>query len=84
MPRTLTSKLYPKHPKKTVLGMLKDSTKLVDSGLMLGGRMELASAISRKAQDADNGAQYISIMDLGPSIARFDSVDTNINGSTKP
>ena len=56
IPRGLTSKLYPKHPKKTVLGTLKDGTKLVASGLMLGGGMELASAISRKAQEADNGA----------------------------
>ena len=58
--------------------------KLVASGFMLGGEMELAGAISRKAQEADNGAQYISITDLGPSIAQFYSVDANTNRSTKP
>ena len=84
MPRTLTSKLYPKHPKKALVGTLKDSTKLIASGIMLGGGMEIAGAISRKAQDADNGAQYISFTDLGPSIARFDSVDADTSGSAKP
>ena len=86
MPRGLTSKLYPKNPKKSVICTLKDGTKLIASGLMLGGGMELAGAISRKAQgaDTDNGAQYISFTDLGPAIARFDSVDANTNTSTKP
>ena len=86
MPRGLTSKLCPKNPKKSVIGTLKDGTKLIASGLMLGGGMELAGAISRKAQsaDTDNGAQYISFTDLGPSIARFDSVDANTNTSARP
>ena len=48
--------LSPKHPKKTILGTLKDGTKLVGAGLMLGARTELAGHISRKAQEADNGA----------------------------
>ena len=58
MPRGLTSKLYPKNPKKSVIGTLKDGTKLLASGLMLGGGMELVGEISRKVQgaDTDNGA----------------------------
>ena len=48
--------------------------------------MEIAGAISRKSQSAetDNGAKYISFTDLGPSIARFDSVDANTNAPTRP
>ena len=86
MRRGLISKFYSKNPKKSVIGTLKDGTKLIASGLMLGGGMELAGAISRKAQgaDTDNGTQYISFTDLGPSIARFDSVDADTNGSAKP
>ena len=53
---------------------------------MFGGGMEIAGAIARKSQSAetDNGAQYISFTDLGPSIARFDSVDANTNTPTRP
>ena len=86
MPKSLTSTLWPKNPKKTVVGSLKDGTKLLASGLMFGGGMEIAGAIARKSQSAetDNGAQYISFPDLGPSIAIFDSVDKDTNGSAKP
>ena len=86
MPRSLSSKLWPKNPKKSVVGGLKDGTKLLASGLMFGGGMEIAGAIARKSQSAetDNGAQYISFTDLGPSIARFDSVDANTNAPTRP
>ena len=48
----------------------------------MGGGMEIAGHISEKAQEADIGAQYIIITDLGPSIARFDSVEANTNGSS--
>ena len=82
IPRGLTLRLSPKHPKKTILGTLKDGTKLVGAGLLMGGGMEIAGHISRKAQEADNGAQYITITDLGPSIACFDSVEANTDGSS--
>ena len=86
MPRGLTSKLWPKNPKKILVGSLKDGTKLLASGLLFGGGMEIAGAIARKSQSAetDNRAQYISFTDLGPSIARFDSVDANTNAPTRP
>ena len=80
IPRKLTSRFSPKHPKKTILGTLKDGTKLVRAGLLLGARTEIAGHISRKAQEADDGAQYITITDLGPSIACFDSVEANNDG----
>merc|ERR1712240_690559 len=53
---------------------------------MFGGGMEIAGVITRKSQsaEADNGAQYISLTDSGPAIARFDSVDTNTNVPTRP
>ena len=80
--RKLTSRLSPIHPKKTILGTLKDGTKLVAAGLLMGGGAEIAGHISRKAMEADNGAQYITITDLGPSIACFDSIEANTDGSS--
>ena len=47
----------------------------------MGAGAEVAGHISSKAQEADDGAQYITITDLGPSIARFDSVDATTDGS---
>ena len=73
--------LSPKHPKKTILGTLKSGTKFLGAGLLMGAGAELAGHISSKAQQADDGAQYITITDLGPSIARFDSVEANTDGS---
>ena len=81
IPRKLTSRLFPKYPKKTVLGTLKSGTKFLGAGLLMGAGAELAGHISSKAQQAD-GAQYITITDLGPSIARFDSVEANTDGSS--
>ena len=81
IPRKITSRLSPKHPKKTILGTLKSGTKFVGAGLLMGAGAEIAGHISSKAQQADDGAQYITITDLGPSIARFDSVEANTDGS---
>ena len=77
----LTSRFSLKHPKKTILGTLKDGTKLVAAGLLRGSGAEIVGHISRKAQEAEDGAQYITITDLGPSIACFDSVEANTDGS---
>ena len=85
-PKSLFNKQWPRHPKKKLVGGLKDSGKMLASGLLFGGGMEMAGAIARKSQSAktDNGAQYISLTDYGPAIARFDSVDANTNASTGP
>ena len=48
----------------------------------MGAGAEIAGHISSKAQEADDGAQYITITDLGLSIARFDSVEANTDGSS--
>ena len=72
IPRRLTKKLSPKNGKKTILGTLKIGTKLVGAGLLMGAGAEVARHISSKAQEADDGAQYITITDLGLSIAHFD------------
>ena len=81
IPRRLTKKLSPKNGKKTILGTLKTGTKFVGAGLLMGAGAEVAGYISSKATETDDGAQYITITDLGPSIARFDSVEANTDGS---
>ena len=62
-PRSFSNKLWPRHPKKKLVGALKGSGKMLASGLMFGGGLELAGAISRKSQgtEANNGAQIISL-----------------------
>ena len=59
---------------------------MLASGLLFGDGLEMAGAIARKSRntEADNGAQYISLTDYGPAIARFDSVDANTNAPTGP
>ena len=54
---------------------------MLASGLMFGGGLELAGAIARKSQgtEANNGAQIISLSNYGPTIAKFDSVDSTTN-----
>ena len=81
IPRKITSRLSPKNPKKTILGTLKSGTKFLRAGLLMGAGAEVAGHISSKAQQADDGAQYITITDLGPSIARFNSVEANTDRS---
>ena len=73
-PRSFSNKLWPRHPKKS-------NGKMIASGLMFGGRLELAGAISRKSQatEASDGAQIINLSDYGPAIAKFDSVDSTTN-----
>ena len=79
-PKKITSRLLPKNPKKTILGTLKSSSKFLRMGLLMGAGAEVAGHISSKAQQADDSAQYITITDLGPSIACFDSVGANTDG----
>ena len=80
-PKSLINKLWPRHPKKKLIGGLKGSGKMLASGLLFGGGLEMAGAIARKSQNtkANNGAQYISLTNYGPAIAKFDSVDTTTN-----
>ena len=80
-PRKWSKKLSPKNGKKTILGTLKTGTKLVGAGLLMGAGAEIVGHISSKAKDVDEGSQFIMIEDLGPSIARFDSVDATTDGS---
>ena len=58
-PKSLLSKLWPHHPKKKLIGSLKGSGKMLASGLLFGGGLEMAGAIARKSQntEANNGAQ---------------------------
>ena len=79
-PKKILSRLSPKNPKKSILGTLKTSSKFLGMGLLMGAGAEVAGHISSKAQQADEGAQFITITDLGPSIARFDSVEANTDG----
>ena len=80
-PKSFTNKLWPRHPKKKLVGALKGSGKMLASGLLFGGGLEVAGAIARKSQntEANNGAQFISLTDYGPAIAKFDSVDATTN-----
>ena len=57
------------------------------TGLMFGGGLELAGAISKKSQtsEASEGAQIINLSDYGPALANFDSVEsTNPAWWTRP
>ena len=71
-----------KSNKKILLGTLKGSTKWLGAGLLMGAGAEVASHISSKAQ-ADDGAQYVSITDWGPSFIRSDSVEASKDGSRR-
>ena len=84
MPQKWSRKLSPKHAKKLILGTLKTGTKLVGAGILMGAGTEIAQHISIKAQGVDEGFQYIMIEDLGPSFARFDSVDAITDRSKEP
>ena len=66
IPRRLSRKLSAKNGKKTILGTLKTGTKLVGAGHLMGAGAEVAGHISSKAQEVDEGAQYIMLEDLGP------------------
>ena len=68
-----------KSNKKLLLGTLKGSSKWLGAGLLMGAGAEVASHISAKTQ-ADNGAQYVSITDWGPSLIREDSVEASSDG----
>ena len=69
--------------KKTVLGTLKSGSKWLGAGLLMGAGAEIAGHISSKAQQADDGAQYVSINDWGPSLIRSDSVEASSDGSQR-
>ena len=78
LPKTFTNKLLPWHPKKKLVGAIKSNGKMLITGLMFGGGMELAGAISKKSQtsEASEGAQIINLSDYGPALAKFDSVES--------
>ena len=65
------------------MGGLKSSSKLIAAGILMGGRAKLASHIVSKTQGVDNGSEYILMEDFGLSLARFDSVESSTDGSTK-
>merc|ERR1711867_31828 len=48
----------------------------------MGAGAKVASHISSKAQ-GDDGAQYVSITDWGPSLIRSDSVEASTDGSRR-
>ena len=75
IPQKLSQELSPKYIEKPILGTLKTGTKLVGAGILMGAGAKIAGHISSKAQGVDEGSQYIMIEDLGPSLARFDSID---------
>ena len=78
--RSIASKLWPRHPKKKILGAITSNGKLLVTGLAFGGGMELAGHISGKAQAseaASEGAQIINLQDYGPAFAKFDSVNSS-------
>ena len=79
--KSLSNKLFPRHPKKKLVGAIKSNRKMLITGLMFGGGMELAGALSKKskASEASDRAQIINLSNYGPAIAKFDSV-----GSTNP
>ena len=49
----------------------------------MGAGAEIAGHISSKAQQADNGAQYVTITDWGPSLICSDSVEASSDGSRR-
>ena len=77
-PKSLSNKLFPCHPKKKLVGAIKSNRKMLITGLMFGGGMELAGTISKKSQasEASDGAQIINLSNYGPAIAKFDSVES--------
>ena len=72
-----------KSNKKVVLGTLKSGSKWLGAGLLMGAGAEIVGHISSKAQQADNGAQYVTITDWGPSLIRSDSVEASSDGSQR-
>ena len=72
-----------KSNKIVVLGTLKSGSKWLGAGLLMGAGAEIAGHISSKAQQADNGAQYVTITDWGPSLIRSDSVEASSDGSRR-
>ena len=72
-----------KSNKKVILGTLKSGSKWLGAGLLIGAGAEIGGHISSKAQQADNGAQYVTITDWGPSLIRSDSVEASSDGSRR-
>ena len=86
-PRSLAHKIWPKHPRKKIVGAITSNGKMLLTGLAFGGGMELAGAISRKhqASEASEGAQIINLSDYGPALAKFESVEsTNPSWWSRP
>ena len=83
LPKKLPKLSKSKSNKKVVLGTLKSGSKWLGAGLLMGAGAEIAGHISSKAQQADNGAQYVTITDWGPSLIRSDSVKASSDGSRR-
>ena len=69
--------------KKPIMGGLKTGSKYLAAGMLMGGRVELASYLIYKGQNLDNVSEYILMEDIGPSFAHFDSIESSIDGSTR-
>ena len=82
IPHKWSGKLSQKPVKKTILGTLKTGTKLVGGGMLMGAGAKIAGHISSRAQaqGVDEGSQYVIIEDIGPSFARFNSIDATTDG----
>ena len=83
LPKKLPKLSKSKSKKKILLGTLKSSSKWLGAGLLMGAGAEVAGHISSKAQQADDGAQYVTITDWGPSLIRSDSVKASSDGSQR-
>ena len=82
--KKLLRRLLPKNGfKKPVVGGLKTSSKLIAASILMGGGEELATHMAGKAQGVDNGSKYVLMEDFGPSFARFNSIESSTDGSTK-
>ena len=75
----MVSKIWPRHPKKKIVGAITSNGKMLLTGLAFGGGLELAGHISRKHADSQasgEGAQIINLQDYGPSLAKFNSMES--------
>ena len=81
-PKKMPKRSKSKSNKKVVLGTLKSGSKWLGAGLLMGAGAEIAGHISSKAQQVDNGAQYVTITDWGPSLIRSDS-EASSDGSQR-
>ena len=60
------------------MGAITSNGKMLLTGLAFGGGLEIAGHISRKhaESEASEGAQIINLQDYGPSLAKFNSMES--------